>query len=109
MHRRVLRRGERAFTIGESGPAWLIESGSIEATDNDGFLALLEEGSIAGSSGLVGKPYQSSGTATMDDTRLIALDTDALVKRVGDDPLEGERIIRRLLDLLWNYIDNKRS
>jgi CRP-like cAMP-binding protein len=107
LDRKTLQKGETAYLAGEWGPAWLVERGSLEAKDDDGFLALLDEGSIAGAAGLVGKPYQSTATAAVDDTLLVRLDAEGLVKRAAEYPVETQQTIQKLLSLVWHYIDNK--
>lgn len=107
MDTKTLQKGESAYIMGEQGPAWLVDRGSLEAGDNDGFLALLDEGSIAGAAGLVGKPYQSTAIATVDDTVLVRLDAEGLVRRAVEAPAETEETIRKLLSLIWHYVENK--
>ena len=107
MDTKILQKGETAYVRGERGPAWLVERGSLEAKDNEGFLALLDEGSIAGVAGLVGKPYHSTAIANVDNTVLICLDAEGLIRRAAEAPVETEQTIRKLLSLIWHYVENK--
>jgi CRP-like cAMP-binding protein len=107
MDTRILQRGESAYATGKKGPAWLVERGSLEVEDNEGHIALLDEGSIAGAAGLVGKPYLSTATASVDNTVLVRLDAEGLVRRAAENPHETEQTIKKLLSLVWHYLDNK--
>ncbi|RKZ21027.1 hypothetical protein DRQ16_04150 [bacterium] len=97
---RKYRKGEILFREGEPPrEIFLIKEGKVEIIKGDKRLAILDAGEFLGEMAVLDGRPRSATARALEDTVVLTLDRDELLKKMEDDPMLGALIttlIRRL-------------
>ncbi len=101
MERRSYKAGEVIFQTGEpSDFAYLIMTGSVEASLANGRTVLLKKGEVFGEMGLVDQRPRSATITAKEYTVCAAYNEAELLSSIRDAPDEAILLIRALIDRL---------